>query len=820
MKSPLLCALCVSASLRFSLPVAHAEIPSDLTGDLQATPASVTLTHPERPHSILVRAHTKGGYDIDLTADTKFQSANEQIAKVDATGWIQPIASGETTITAQAGDRTTTVKVTVKLPGKPIDVSFRNDIMPILSKAGCNAGACHGYSLGKNGFKLSLRGADAEKDYLALTDEFAERRINRSNPAASLLLLKPLGDLPHEGGVRMDQGGTLHETLRRWIAESAKDDPPTLPKLVGISIHPEKIVSPPRVQQQFQLIAKYSDGTVRDVSRTGIFNVNIERVAKVDDAGLVTVSSLGETAIVARYEGNFAVASLIVLPPDKGFQPTPVPQDNLVDRNIIPKLNDLRIKPSEITDDERFLRRLNVDLTGIQPSPEQVLAFVADQDPAKREKIIATTMQRSEFVDWWSLKWGDLLQNSRNTSSDRGMYSFREWIRAAIAENMPLDEFAREILTARGSSVDDPAAAYFAVSKDTDETIQRVTQVFCGVRMLCARCHPHPFESWTQGDYYGLHSFFNQVAVKPDPRQTGIPNAKTILLKLNAPSSTNPRTAKPQPPRYLGGVEPKLEPGTDHRADYARWLTSPENPHFARSLTNRIWSYFFHRGIIDPVDDLRSTNPPVNAALLDALTKEFVDHKFDMRHLMQVIVSSRTYQRSSTPNETNGHDDLNFSHAIPRRLPAEALLDSLVQATAVKENFGGVPAGFTAAQLPDGNVTSTFLGLFGKPSRSEACECERDLGSNMLQALHFINGQSILSRVTNPVGRPALLLKDKLTDEQLIDQLYLWSLARHPSASERDLAAKFFAGYGDKRTEATQDFMWALLNSRDFTMLQ
>ncbi len=800
-------------------PVA-AEIPSDLIGELQATPPTLTLTHPQRPHSVLVRGRTQGGYDVDLTADATFSSSNAQVAKVDATGWIQPVSNGTTTITAQAGNHTATVAVTVQMPEQPVASSFRNDVMPVLSKAGCNAGACHGYSLGKNGFKLSLRGADPEKDYLALTDEFAERRINRNDPAASLLLLKPLGDLPHEGGVRMDQGGTLHETLRRWIAESAKDDAPTLPKLVGVSIHPEKAVSGPHSHQQFQLVAKYSDGSVRDVSRTGIFNVNIERVAKVDDVGLVSVNGLGETAIVARYEGIFAVANLIVLPPDKGFQPAPVPGDNLVDRHVISKLNDLRITPSEITDDERFLRRLSVDLIGVQPAPEQILAFVADQDPAKREKMIAATMQKNEFVDWWSLKWGDLLQNSRNTSSDRAVYAFREWIRASIAENKPLDEFAREILTARGSAVDNPAAAYFAVSKDPDETIQRVTQVFCGVRMLCARCHPHPFEHWTQGDYYGLHSFFNQVSIKPDPRQAGIINAKSILLKLNTPSSTNPRTAKPQPPRYLGGGEPALEPGTDRRADYARWLTAPENPHFARSLANRIWSYFFNRGIIDPVDDLRSTNPPINGPLLDALTKEFVDHKFDMRHLMQVIVTSRTYQRSSISNESNAHDDLNFSHAIPRRLPAEALLDSLVQATGVKENFGGAPAGFTAAQLPDGNVQSTFLGLFGKPQRTEACECERDLGSNMLQALHFINGQSILNRVTNPTGRPALLLQKKPTDEELVEQLYLWSLARRPSAHERELAAKFFAGYAEKHAEAAQDFMWALLNSRDFTMLQ
>jgi hypothetical protein len=799
---------------------ADATLPPDLTGDLQLTPAAVTLSNVQRPHSILVRGRTKGGYDVDLSLDSTFRSSDEKIAKVDSAGWITPVANGQATITAQAGERVATVAVTVQLPEKPAPTSFRQDVMPVLSKAGCNAGACHGYSLGKNGFKLSLRGADPEKDYLALTDEFAERRINRSNPAASLLLLKPLGDLPHEGGVRLDHGSTMDQTLRRWITESAQDDPPALPKLVSVAIHPEKIVSLPKQQQQFQLVATYSDGSVRDVSRTGIYNVNIERVAKVDETGLVSVTNLGETAIVARYEGIFAVANLIVLPPDLGFKPTPVPEGNLVDREVVRKLNDLRITPSEVADDERFLRRLSVDLTGIQPTPEQVLAFVADTAPDKRAKVIAATMERSEFVDWWSLKWGDLLQNSRNTSSDRAVYAFREWIRAAIARNQPLDEFAREILTARGSSIDDPATAYYAVSKDPDDIIQRVTEVFCGVRMLCARCHPHPFEHWTQGDYYGLHSFFNQVAIKPDPHQTGVTNAKSILLKMDAPSSTNPRTQKVQPPRYLGGGEPELPKGIDRRAEYAKWLTKPENPFFARSLTNRIWSYFFHRGIIDPVDDLRSTNPPINAPLLDALTRDFVDHKFDMRHLMQLIVSSRTYQRSSAPNETNAHDDLNFSHAIPRRLPAEALLDSLVQATAVKENFGGVPAGFTAAQLPDGNVTSPFLGLFGKAQRMEACECERDLSTNMLQALNFINGKSILDRVANPAGRPALLLQKKPDDHALIEQLYLWSLARRPTAAELTLAAKFFADYGEKKAEAAQDFMWALLNSRDFTMLQ
>lgn len=782
-------------------------------------PAEVTLIHPRRPQSVLVMERSADGYDVDFTGRAVFRCSDEKVATVDALGWVRPVGNGDATLEVQAGGKTVRAVVHVRMPAADAPVSFRNDVMPILSKGSCNMGACHGYSLGKNGFKLSLRGADPDADYAVLTEEFSERRINRHNAAASLLLLKPLGDIPHEGGVRLDHGTPMHEDLVRWIADGARDDATSAPKLSFISIQPQKVTARPKAQQQFQITAHYQDGTLRDVSREAIFTVNTERVAKVDEVGLVSATDLGETAIIGRYENLFAVADFVVLPPDTGFKTGPVPEDNLVDTHVIRKLNTLRIHPSPVADDAHFLRRVFIDLIGVQPKPEELEAFVADSSADKRSKMADKLLERGEFVDWWSLRWGDLLQNSRNTASDPAVYAFREWIRSAVASNMPMDAFAREILTARGSYADNPASVYFTVSKDTDDTLQRVTQVFCGVRMLCARCHPHPFENWTQGDYYGVHSFFNQLGVKPDPRMPGVNNAKTVLVNLQTAYSNNPRTAKAQPPRYLGGAEPRMDPGVDRRENYARWLTSPENPHFARSLVNRFWSYFFHRGIIDPVDDLRSTSPPINEPLLDALTRDFIAHGFDMRHLMRVIVNSQTYQRSSVPNETNAHDDLNFSHAIPRRIPAEALLDSLVQATAVRESFAGVPSTFSAAQLPDGNVQSSFLSLFGKAQRSEACECERDLGSNMLQALHFINGKSILSRVTNPAGRPALLLKQKLSESQLVDSLYLWSLARSPSDAERERGLSFLASYGEKRSDALEDLMWALLNSREFTML-
>jgi hypothetical protein len=384
---------------------------------------------------------------------------------------------------------------------------------------------------------------------------------------------------------------------------------------------------------------------------------------------------------------------------------------------------------------------------------------------------------------------------------------------------MPMDEFARRVLTARGGSVDDPATGFFAASKETTDTVERVTQVFCGVRLLCARCHTHPMENWTQADYYSQASFFTQVGSRQDPRFSKVPNSKYVTINRNAGPATHPRTGQPQPARFLGGAVATLEPGQDRRVAYAEWLTSPKNPYFARGVVNRIWSYFFHRGIIDPVDDIRSTNPPINPALLDALTADFIAHKYDLRHLMRRIVTSATYQRTSVPNELNRHDEQNFSHAIPRRIPAEALLDSLVQATGIAEPFPGVPGGFRAAQLPDGNVNSDFLKLFGKPARMDACECERDNGSNMLQALHFLNGKSILGRVQNPSARPAVLLRGKITDEELVKELYLWSVARNPSAKELTVGLEHIKSYGDKRAEAAQDLMWALLNSKDFLLV-
>jgi hypothetical protein len=803
--------------LLVSLPAVAAD-PTP-AGPWAVSPTSIEIRHQRHPHSIQVLASSADGYSVDLRSQTTLTSADPKIATVDAAGWVQPVANGSTQVTVTVAGQSKSIPVKVTLPASEPLMSFRHEVMPVLTKAGCNAGACHGYSLGKNGFKLSLRGQDPDPDFIAIAREMAGRRVSRQTPSASLVIAKGRGDVPHEGGMRFSKDSLSDRILTSWITQGTPSDLRDPAEVVRVRVVPEKVTLVPGQKHRLQLIADYTDGTTRDVTKLAVFAANNTQFANVDDDGLVKAIDSGETAIVARFERTFAATSVMVLKQVPGFVPTPVPTDHFVDRHVVEKLNRIRVAPSAVAGDEEFLRRVYLDLIGVQPKPDEVRAFVADKDAKKREKAIDSLFERPEFVDHWSLKWGDLLQNSRNVVSSQAMFLFREHIRGAIAANTPLDVFTRTLLTAKGGIQEDPASVFYAVSKDTNDTVERVTQVFCGVRMLCARCHPHPLENWTQADYFGLASFFNQVTARQDGRFPQAPNTKLVQVNTTAGSATNPRTGRAQPPRFLGGDEPALEAGVDRRQAYAEWLTSPKNAMFARGMVNRIWSYFFHRGIIDPVDDIRSTNPPINPALLDALTQDFIDHKFDARHLMKRIVTSATYQRTSVPNDSNRHDEQNFSHSIPRRIPAEALFDSLIQATGVPENFAGAPGGFRAAQLPDGNIENDFLRLFGKPQRMDACECERDNGSNMLQALNFLNGKSILSRVKNPAARPAILLRDKKTDEQVVTEIYLWSLSRTPTAKELKLGLAFLEEGKADRTAAVQDLMWALLNSKDFLLV-
>ncbi len=789
-------------------------------GSITVQPGAIEIKHQRHPHALQVLGASADGFALDLRTQAKYASADPKIASVDAEGWVRPVANGRTQVTISVGGVTKMVAVMVQLPPSEPTMSFRHEVMPVLSRGSCNSGGCHGYSLGKNGFKLSLRGADPDPDFQAITKDSMTRRLNFQAPEASLLLSKPAGDSPHEGGIRFARNSHSYEILKKWIEQGAPGDLSDKAEVVSVRMVPDKLVLKPGQRHRLQLIAQYDNGTSRDVTRLAILAANNNQYADVEGESMVVAGDPGETAIVARFERVFAATSVMVLKADAKFTATPAPQDSFVDRHVIEKLNRLKLTPSPLAGDEEFLRRVYLDMIGVQPKPDEIKAFLGDKDAKKRDKVIDLLFARPEFIDHWSLRWGDLLQNSRTSASQPSVYLFREWIRGAVSSNMPMDEFARKILTARGGAADDPASVYFAISKDTNDTLERATQVFCGVRMLCARCHSHPMENWTQADYYGLASFFNQVSIRPDIRAPqGVQNAKFIQLNLAIGNAGNPRSGRAQAPKFLGGEEPKLAANADRRQAYADWLTAPKNPFFARGLVNRYWSYFFHRGIIEPVDDIRSTNPPINPELLDALTRDFIDAKFDIRHLMKRIVTSGTYQRSSIPTPSNKHDEQNFSHTIPRRIPAEALLDSLIQATAVAENFPGAPAGFRAAQLPDANSENAFLRLFGKSQRMEACECERDTGSNMLQALHFLNGKAIQARVGNPNGRAGILAREKKTDVEVVTELYLWSIARHPTDAEMKVSVTFLKTHAERRAEAVQDLFWVLLNSRDFMLV-
>ena len=811
-------ALGLACGLLWPQPVDAFQSPQ-LQGPLVVSPATLELTHLREPKSIQIMGTTADGYSVDLSGKAQFSLTDAKLARLDSP-WVFPLANGIGNVVVKVAGQTVEIPLKVNLPKEEPKLSFVHEVMPVLSRGGCNSGACHGYSLGKNGFKLTLRGADPIPDYFSLVREFQGRRLTIQAPEKSLVVTKATGEVAHEGGARFPKGSLSESILVNWIKQGAPDDTSDTNALLRVRMVPARLVLRPGQNHRLQLLADYTDGTTRDVTRLGIFSINNDFFAQVSELGLVSAQERGETAVVARFERSFASTGVLVLDAGKGFTPSPAPT-HLIDKAIVEKLNQLKIQPSGLATDEEFLRRLHVDLIGIQPTPDEVRSFLASRDKQKREKTIDALFERPEFVDQWSLKWGDLLQNSRNSASSPGVYLFREYIRSAVASNLRIDEFAKQLLTARGGFQEDPANVFFTISKDTNETVERVTQVFCGVRMLCARCHPHPLENWTQADYFGLASFFSQVSTPQDSRLQNVPNAKMTRLNLKTGFSTNPRTGKLQPPKFLGGDEPKLATTVDRREAYAIWLVGPANPFFAKSIVNRFWSYFFHRGIIDPVDDIRSTNPPVNPVLLNALTRQFADNGFDMRKLMRLVVTSEAYQRSSMANEFNKTDEQNFSRMIPRRIPAEALMDGLIQATAVQENFAGAPGGFRAAQLPDGNIENPLLKLFGKPQRMDACECERDNSSNMLQALHFINGKTITGKLQNPAARPALLLRDKKSDPELVAELFLWCLARHPSLQEAQASLAFLNSTpADKRAEAVQDLMWALLNSKDFQMLR
>ncbi len=775
-------------------------------------PGESRLVGRRATRQLIATAAYADGTVRDLTRVLDWASLNPEVATVSAGGRVVPKGNGTATVVARGGSLEAATTVKVEGVGKPAPVSFRNDVIPALSQAGCNTGACHGTPTGKGGFKLSLRGYLPEQDYSALSREAGGRRVNPLAAETSLILRKPLGEIPHEGGLRLFRNSKTYEYLRDWVAEGARDDPQA-PAAVKLEILPgARVLNAPAKTQQTVAVVHYADGSSRDVTPICYYNSSNPEIAEVDADGHVVFKTRGEVAVIAHYHNLVANVRLTHLVEVPGFKAVEVPQDNVIDRTVFAKLNRMRVSPSEVCTDQEFVRRVFLDTIGVLPTPAETTAFLADPSADRRAKMVDALLTRTEFYDYWTLKFADILRANGRLIQNKGTYVFTRWIRARLEQNTPMDRFVRELLTADGSSYKNPAANYYRISRDPENSVETTAQLFLGVRIQCAKCHNHPFERWTQDDYYGFAAFFSRVRQKKGP----LPDDE-VIFTAGSGDVRQPRTGQVMKPKALGGpvYDDTTQTGGDRRASLAAWLTGPENPFFARSLANRVWYHLVGRGVVEPVDDFRDSNPASNDELLDGLTAGFVKGGFDLKGLIRSILVSRTYQLSARTNELNADDSIYFSHAYTKLLPAEVLLDAISAVTATVTPFDGLFKGARATQLPDGKMENPFLKTFGRPARELACECERESDSNLSQALQLIGGATVNGKLRDDSGRMALLAKSAKTPEQITRELYLVALSREPNASEVSAAVKHLTAAADRR-QAVEDLGWVLINSKEF----
>jgi hypothetical protein len=813
----LLAAIPARASLPVS-PAARARVIGDPVA-LLVQPETLVLTGPRSTLQPVITGRYADGSLRDLTHFSDLTLEQAGIVSLDEDRFMRPLKDGTTTLIVRAAKQTVRVPVTVKDFTKPQPVSFRNELIAALNVGGCNMGACHGTPSGKNGFKLSLRGYDPPADYLQLTRDVLGRRTARLGPDASLIYQKALARVPHEGGLRFNQHSIPAQTMHAWLAEGLQDDAPTLPALKRVEVLPgARLLNDPVRWQQLAVRAHFADGSVKDVTRLTVFTSSDNAIADVNVNGLVEFGQSGEVAILARYLDELISVRLTYLEPKPGFKWSNPKENNYVDTHVFAKLKMLSIQPSELCSDQEFIRRVYLDVCGILPSAEETKTFLASKDEHKRAKLIDALLERPEYADFWTLKWSDVLRSNRKSIQVKGTHVFQTWVRSHIAKNTPLDRVVSDLLTAKGSTYANAAANYYRIARDPSNLAETTAQLFFGIRMQCAKCHNHPFERWTQDDYYSTAAFFARVKQRKDPAQgPTVPKgdmAEYIYVDRTG-EVVQPRTGKTMPPRFMGGVVPVIAPGADRREVFAKWLTGSDNPFFAKSVVNRMWYHVMGRGIVDPVDDFRDSNPSANDDLLDALAKDFVAHKFDAKYLLRTILNSRTYQLSAQSNEFNKDDNKYFSRAVTKLLTAEQLFDALCQVTEVPEKFAGMPMGTRAVQLPDGEVNHPFLKTFGQPARELACECEREGDSNLAQALQLINGPAVNDRLRNPNNRIGKLLAKKLTDRQMLEELYLVTLTRLPAAEEVQASLDHVTRSVNKR-QAWEDVHWALINAKEF----
>ncbi len=783
---------------------------------ISAYPSVIQLDSKLDSHAPVIYGGYENATTQDLTEVTTWEILDpSKIKMVD--NIITPLADGSTVVKAVVGGKTIELQVHVKNAQTEMPISFTLDVMPTITALGCNTGSCHGSARGQDGFHLSLFGYDPEGDHYRITKELPGRRINTAIPENSLLLTKATGKVPHTGGKLTTAKKKTYQNLLKWLQSGARYDSDEKILPVSIEIFPKQLViQGSGKRSQLTVIAKYADGTDRDVTELSSFTTSNESCVKVNEkSGKLTSAVRGEAIIMARFHTFTEVMQAIVIPENSAYQQTPYPANNYIDGHIANKLHKLRINPSDLCSDEVFLRRVFIDLVGHLPSTAEREKFLTNTEVDKRAKLVGELIARPEFIDIWVMKWSELLQirTFENAVSYKAVLLYHQWLREQFLAGKPFNKIIHEVLTSKGGTFQEPATNFYQVEIDTLKLTENIAQTMMGTRIQCAQCHNHPFDRWTMNDYYSFTAFFSQVQRKPaqDPREQIIFDGGGEIL--------HPVTKKNAIPKFLGGNVPDTN-GKVRRVLAADWLTAPENPWFARNVSNIIWAHFFGSGIINPVDDIRVSNPPSNPELIDALAKKFVEGNFSIQMLVRDICNSRTYQLTSAVNETNKFDETNFSHSKIRRIRAEFLLDSIAQVTRTPNKFKGLPLGTKATRLADGNSSNYFLETFGRASRTTVCSCEVKLEPNLSQALHLINGDSIHQRIINGKVIPQMIAEMK-TDHEIIQTIYLSALTREPTATEMTHLLDLFKDLPDqdknaKRIELLEDIFWAVLNSKEY----
>lgn len=797
-------------------------------GELRCTPESVRLSgNFDRVQVVIETVDSDDSLGsqrfVDQTHQATFQVADERIASVSESGRLTALANGSTRLLVRVpklGE--INVEVVASDMVETPQPGFRTDIGPILSKRGCNLGACHASQYGKGGFVLSVFGFDPDKDWTSIVRDRQQRRINPLNPSASLLLLKPTMSVPHGGSRRLQAGSTDHQVVAAWIAAGCPKPAATEPDVTGLQLYPAERVTSVGASHQMRVVAEYSNGTQKDVTAWARFDSLDDGVLSVDDDGHAQLVGPGQAPLMVRFEGQASVAHFVV-PNDKPIQLTGWKDQNFIDELARKKFQDLRLEPSPLCDDATFHRRAYLDAIGSIPTLEETQAFLADTSPDKREQLVDRLLgltgdpkqdiYNDRFAAYWTLKWSDLIRNTSNRGTvEQAMWALHNWIRESFRTNKPFNQFVQELVTAKGSIYRNGPANYFRINRSSDDLAESTAQLFLGVRLQCAKCHHHPFEKYSQQDYYGFAAFFSRVTNK-NSQEFGLFGRESVVMVRSTGDVQHPRTRQIVPPTPLEG-DPIDHP-LDRRIPLAEWLGSETNYYFPRSVVNRYVGYLLGRGLVEPIDDLRATNPPSNVALMDRLAEEFVASGYDVRQLMRMIMTSRLYQLDSQPLPENAHDRRFFAYYKAKRLPAEALLDSIDLVTESPTKFTKLPAGTRAIELPDAEYPNYFLNTFAKPRRASVCECERMPDENLAQALHTLNGDILTAKIADKKGRVARLMAAKLPHAKIVEELYLAALNRYPTAPEIEASDQFLAQASSPQ-ECYEDLLWALINSKQF----